>query len=62
MLRLKIVKDEKFNEKSKTQISHLVSEFFGKKMNHKCEIVDEIKKEPSGKYRFTICNVEHELL
>jgi phenylacetate-coenzyme A ligase PaaK-like adenylate-forming protein len=62
LLTLRIVKDEKFNDESRQQVSALVNEFFGNQMRYEYEFVAEIPKETSGKYRFSICNVKHELL
>ncbi len=61
-LNLRIVKDDNFKNESQQQISHLVKEFFGDKMRYECEFVDEIAKEASGKFRFTICKVDHDLI
>jgi len=61
-IRLKIVKDSDFNDKSLDQMKKLVKEFFGKQMKFECEFVDKIPQEPSGKYRFTICNIDNPYL
>jgi len=60
-LTINIVKDNTFNEKSIAKIGTLVREFFGDKMKYRCEYREEIAKEPSGKYRFTICKIENDL-
>ncbi|MCK5219579.1 phenylacetate--CoA ligase family protein, partial [bacterium] len=62
LLTFRIVKDEKFNNESQQQVSNLANEFFGNQMRYEYEFVDEILNEASGKYRFTICKVKHELL
>ena len=59
-LLINLVKDGNFSEKSTQQIEKLVLEFFGEKMHHHCQFLDDIPKDPSGKFRFTICKVPHE--
>jgi phenylacetate-coenzyme A ligase PaaK-like adenylate-forming protein len=61
-ITLRIVKDSGFNAESKKTISNLVKELFGEKMRHEYEYVTEIEKGARGKFRFTICEVEHDLL
>jgi len=61
LLTLNIVRNERFGEDSKEKISHLVKDFFGEQMRFQYEFMEEIPKGPTGKYRFTICKVDHEL-
>ena len=61
MLTLNIVKDDNFGTESAERIACLIREFFGEKMRFRCEFMQQIPQEPSGKYRFTICKVDHEL-
>ncbi len=61
LLTLKIVKNDEFGESSNIKIGELVKDFFGDKMNFQCEFPLEIPKGPTGKYRFSICNINHEL-
>ncbi len=61
-LELKIVKNNEYGKKTIEQISNLVLDFFGNRMEYKIELVDSISKESSGKYRFTICNLNNEFL
>lgn len=57
-LRLKIVKGEDFTEDSVAFINKKAPEFFGHDMKVECEFVEAIPKEPSGKYRFSICRID----
>ncbi len=61
-LKLKIVKNDEYGEKTMQQISKLIKDFFGSRMQYSIELVNSISKEPSGKFRFTICNIENEIL
>ena len=61
-LTLNIVKDHDFSRDSETAISKLVEDFFGPRMTYKCIFVGRIVKDRSGKFRFSICNVNHELI
>ena len=61
-LTLNIVRNDDFGDESKQKVSHLVREFFGAKMYFQYNFVDQISQGPSGKYRFTICKVDHEFL
>jgi phenylacetate-CoA ligase len=61
-LELKIVKNNDYGEKTKEQVSKLIEDFFGKKMQFVIDLVDSISKESSGKYRFTICNINNDQL
>lgn len=58
-LTLNIVKDDKFKESSHKIMANLVVTFFGERMKYECQFVEHIAKEPSGKYRFTICKIEN---
>jgi len=60
LLTLNIVKNGDFGERTTQVISHLIREFFGEKMRYRYELMDQIPQTSSGKYRFTICKVEHE--
>ena len=62
VLNLKVVKNEDFGNGSMEKISHMVEDFFGKEMKFEIDFVEEIPKEASGKFRFTICNLKHDLL
>jgi phenylacetate-coenzyme A ligase PaaK-like adenylate-forming protein len=61
-LTLNIVRDMDFGRESLEAINRLVTDFFGPRMAHDCTFVEQIAKGPSGKFRFSICNVKHELL
>ena len=61
LLRLNIVKDGTFGEHSKKTIAELLEVFFGPKMKHEYEFMDALPMGRSGKLRFTICKVDHEL-
>ena len=62
LLRLNIVKNNKFDEKSEQIVSHLVREFFGERMQFEYSFVDRIPQGKTGKYRFTICNIKNVLM
>jgi phenylacetate-coenzyme A ligase PaaK-like adenylate-forming protein len=54
-----IVRDSAFDENSYRKMDNLVTTFFGKSMQYECQFVKKINREPSGKYRFTICKIEN---
>jgi len=56
-LTIKIVQAQGFNDDSLAFLNKKIKEFFGDNMNWQYEFVEEIPKEASGKYRFSICNV-----
>jgi phenylacetate-CoA ligase len=58
-LLFKAVKGENFSAGSEEKIMNLALERFGPKMKFKCEYVDHIPQEPSGKYRFCISRVRN---
>ena len=62
LLTLNIVRTDDFGDMSKDAISHLVRKFFGEEMRFQFEFMDEIPKGPRGKFQFTICKIDHELL
>ncbi len=62
LLNLNIVKGNEFNDNSLNKIEILVQDFFGPNMKFDCDFVNKIPQEPSGKYRFTICNVDNPFL
>lgn len=62
LLTLNIVKDDEFGDKSTETISQLVKEFFGERMQVQYEFMDQIPQTKTGKYRFTICKVDHALV
>lgn len=53
-----IVKAPDFSDESLARIADLVRERFGDQAVFECRYMDEIPKEPSGKYRFCISHVE----
>ena len=59
---LNIVKDDKFVEESKKGLLFEMNETFGHGVNIKMVFVDKLKQEESGKYRFSICNVKHDII
>ena len=59
-LLINLVKNDNFSTQSIEQIEKLILEFFGDTMNFNCKFLEEIPKEPSGKFRFTICKVDYE--
>ncbi len=60
-LRLNIVKDNSFDRTCADKISMLVRDFFGEGMRFEMAFMEDIPLESSGKYRFTICKVQHDL-
>jgi phenylacetate-CoA ligase len=59
-LRLRIVRGPEFTEGSTTFLKKKVAEFFGFEMALQFEFVESIPKEPSGKYRFSICRLNNQ--
>jgi phenylacetate-CoA ligase len=59
-LRIRLVADESFGDRSHQQIAKLVYDTFGSGVRHDVELVDQIPQEPSGKYRFCISKVARE--
>jgi phenylacetate-CoA ligase len=57
-LRIRVVRDQFFDESSRQSVSKLIHEFFGERMKFEFEFVQEIPREPSGKYRFTVCMID----
>lgn len=53
----RIVRDTAFSEASERRIEQLVADRFGTQATWKCEFVEAIPQEPSGKYRFCISHV-----
>jgi phenylacetate-CoA ligase len=62
LLTLNIVKGAEFDKNSLSTIQNLVRTFFGKNMKFDCNFVENIPQEASGKYRFTICNINNPFL
>ncbi len=52
--------DDKFTESSQALIREKVAHFFGPTMKFELNYVDGIPKEASGKYRFSICELQSE--
>ena len=53
----RIVRDGSFGPASEAALAALVAERFGRAARFRCEFVDAIPREPSGKYRFCISHV-----
>lgn len=53
----RIVRAADFTAASERKIAALVAERFGHGTEHRCEFVERIPQEPSGKYRFCISHV-----
>ncbi len=58
-LRMKVVRRESFNEDSAAFLRRELSRYFGSSMQIDIEYVDSIPKEPSGKFRFSICRINN---
>jgi phenylacetate-CoA ligase len=56
-LRIRMVADESFGDRSRKQIAELVHDTFGPAVRFDVELVDAIPQEASGKYRFCISKV-----
>lgn len=56
-LVFKLVVDDEFDDDSRQLIRKQVAHFFGDRMEFTLEFVDEIPREASGKYRFSICEL-----
>lgn len=57
-MRLKIVRGDDFNADSIQLLEQELPKYFGNTMVIENEFVDTIPKEPSGKYRFSICKLK----
>jgi phenylacetate-CoA ligase len=55
----RIVRGSDFGPASRSKIHQLVEQRFGPGVNYRCEFVERIPQEPSGKYRFCISKVEN---
>ncbi len=61
-LRVRLVKDDTFDDASHRQLAQLVLDTFGPTMRFDVEFLDVIPQEPSGKYRFCISKVANEFM
>ena len=59
-LILKIVRGKEFNHESVKFLDKKLPEFFGRSMKVELQFVDDIPKEASGKYRFSVCNLKND--
>jgi len=55
---LRLAVDQSFGEDSKRMIAESVNRFFGPLMKYEIEQVDSIPVEASGKYRFSISEID----
>jgi phenylacetate-CoA ligase len=55
---IKIVKGEKFGEESTKFLQNEIPKYFGNSIKYSLEFVDSIPVESSGKYRFSISNID----
>ena len=60
LIILKIVRGNDFNNDSTEFLYQKFHEFFGFNMKVEIQFVDNIPKEASGKYRFSICNLKND--
>ena len=58
-ITLNVVKADSFGSNSLEKIDRLVKRFFGRNMKYRCEYLDKIPQESSGKYRFSICKIDN---
>ena len=54
---VRLVPDPRFGDDSRDRIAALVRERFGAAMTYEVVLVDQIAPGPSGKYRFSICQI-----
>jgi hypothetical protein len=57
-LIVRVVRDEGYGLESERRIAEAVSKFFGERMRHDIEQVDEIATSASGKHQFSICRLD----
>lgn len=57
-LLVRLVKDASFGDESHAKIREAVKKFFGPRMTYEVELVPEIPSEASGKYRFSISEID----
>jgi len=57
-LTMKVVRRDTFNEESLTFLKTELPKYFGPSMKVNIEYVEAIPREPSGKYRFSICTIK----
>lgn len=62
LLILNIVKGHEFGPDSDKAVERLVKEFFGPRMQYRYEFLEHIPQGSTGKHRFTICKIKHNLL
>jgi phenylacetate-CoA ligase len=55
--RFRIVRGSDFGNESRARLASLVADHFGSDVDYRCEYLDHIPSEPSGKYRFCISRV-----
>lgn len=60
LIRILLVKDEEFTQRTIDQIEHDIKEVMGEKINIEIEIVDEIPKDKTGKVRAAVSKVRIE--
>jgi phenylacetate-CoA ligase len=56
-LTFNLVLSSEFDDESRRRLRERVTHFFGQEMEFDINSVSEIPREPSGKYRFSICQV-----
>jgi len=56
-LKIRIVRDDNFNQESEKKLFSLSKELFGHEMQLEYQYVSHIPQEKSGKYRFVISNI-----
>ncbi len=61
-LVINVVKDATYSDATLVEIAKSVAHFLGSDMKYDVVFLDEIPCEESGKYRFTICKVDHDLV
>jgi len=57
-LLIRLVRDDSFGDTTHETIKMKMAEFFGRNMHYEIEFVESIPVEPSGKYRFSISEID----
>lgn len=58
-IRVRLVRGSDYSEQTISFLQRELPKFFGHRTRMKYEFTDQIPKEPSGKYRFSVCNLRH---
>jgi len=59
-IQVKVTPDENYNPETSRILIHYLKELFQGPKNVEIELVEEIKSESNGKFRFSICRVDED--